>query len=63
MEKQQREIRSALFVGNGTVQPHVKGIFAKTNVISRTEAVASATRRGLIQFCFPSLELGMLAWD
>jgi two-component system NarL family response regulator len=28
---------------------HVKAIFAKMNVISRTEAVADATRRGLIQ--------------
>jgi hypothetical protein len=28
---------------------HVKAIFAKMNVISRTEAVANATRRGLIQ--------------
>jgi DNA-binding NarL/FixJ family response regulator len=28
---------------------HVKAIFAKMNVISRTEDVANATRRGLIQ--------------
>ena len=27
----------------------MKAIFAKMNVISRTEAVANATRRGLIQ--------------
>jgi hypothetical protein len=31
------------------VKSHVKAIFAKMNVISRTEAVASATPRGLIQ--------------
>jgi two-component system NarL family response regulator len=31
------------------VKSHVKGIFAKMDVISRTEAVAKATRRGLIQ--------------
>jgi len=29
---------------------HVKAIFAKMNVISRTEAVANATRCGLISF-------------
>ncbi|PYJ69491.1 MAG: hypothetical protein DME75_11015 [Verrucomicrobia bacterium] len=40
---------SALFISEGTVKSHVKAIFAKMNVISRTEAVASATRRGLIQ--------------
>jgi DNA-binding NarL/FixJ family response regulator len=43
------EIGSALFIGEGTVKSHVKGIFAKMNVISRTEAVGNATRRGLIQ--------------
>jgi two-component system NarL family response regulator len=40
---------SALFLSEGTVKSHVKAIFAKMNVISRTEAVANATRRGLIQ--------------
>ena len=44
-----KEIGSALFISEGTVKSHVKGIFGKMNVISRTEAVASATRRGLIQ--------------
>ena len=44
-----KEIGSALFISEGTVKSHVKGIFAKLNVISRTEAVANATRRGLIQ--------------
>jgi len=43
------EIGSALFISEGTVKSHVKAIFAKMNVISRTEAVANATRRGLIQ--------------
>jgi DNA-binding CsgD family transcriptional regulator len=28
---------------------HMKAIFAKMNIINRTEAVANATRRGLIQ--------------
>jgi two-component system NarL family response regulator len=40
---------SALFISEGTVKSHVKAIFAKMNVISRTEAVASAMRRSLIQ--------------
>jgi two-component system NarL family response regulator len=44
-----KEIGSALFISEGTVKSHVKSIFAKLNVISRTEAVANATRRGLIQ--------------
>jgi DNA-binding NarL/FixJ family response regulator len=44
-----KEIGTKLFISEGTVKSHVKSIFAKLNVISRTEAVANATRRGLIQ--------------
>jgi DNA-binding NarL/FixJ family response regulator len=47
--KSNKEIGSVLFISEGTVKSHVKAIFAKMNVISRTEAVANATRRGLIQ--------------
>lgn len=47
--KSNKEIGSALFISEGTVKSHVKGIFAKLGVISRTEAVANASRRGLIQ--------------
>jgi len=47
--KSNKEIGASLFISEGTVKSHVKAIFAKMNVISRTEAVASATRRGLIQ--------------
>ena len=47
--KSNKEIGSALFISEGTVKSHVKSMFAKLNVVSRTEAVASATRRGLIQ--------------
>jgi DNA-binding NarL/FixJ family response regulator len=46
--KSNKEIASALFISEGT-KSHGKAIFAKMNVVSRTEAVADATRRGLIR--------------
>jgi two-component system NarL family response regulator len=47
--KSNKEIGAALFISEGTVKTHVKSIFSKLDVVSRTEAVATATRRGLIQ--------------
>jgi DNA-binding NarL/FixJ family response regulator len=47
--KSNKAIGSALFISEGTVKSHLKRIFGKLGVISRTEAVANATRRGLIQ--------------
>jgi two-component system NarL family response regulator len=47
--KSNKEIGSALFISEGTVKSHVKSIFTKLDVVSRTEAFATATRRGLIQ--------------
>ena len=47
--KSNKEIGAALFISEGTVKSHGKSIFAKMNVRSRTEAVAEATRRGLIR--------------
>src|SRR6476660_5009788 len=47
--KSNKEIATALFITEGTVKSHGKSIFAKMNVSSRTEAVAEATRRGLIR--------------
>jgi DNA-binding NarL/FixJ family response regulator len=47
--KSNKEIGSRLFITEGTVKSHVRRIFAKLGVITRTEAVANATRRGLIQ--------------
>jgi two-component system, NarL family, response regulator len=47
--KSNKEIASALFISEGTVKSHGKAIFAKMNVTSRTEAVADATRRGLLR--------------
>ena len=48
--KSNKEIGNALCVGEGTIKFHVKSILRKLDVIGRTEAVAVATRRGIIQF-------------
>jgi two-component system NarL family response regulator len=47
--KSNKEIGAELFISEGTVKSHVKSIFTKLDVVSRTEAVSKATRRGLIQ--------------
>lgn len=44
-----KEIGARLSVTETTVKSHVRAIFAKLNVLSRTEAVTAANRRGLIQ--------------
>lgn len=44
-----KEIGVRLFVTETTVKSHVRAIFGKLNVLSRTEAVAAANRRGLIK--------------
>src|ERR1700719_2517083 len=44
-----KEIAPPLCIINDTVKSHGKAIFAKSNVVSRTEAVAEAARRGLIR--------------
>jgi DNA-binding NarL/FixJ family response regulator len=44
------EVAQILSVSVGTVQTHVKSIYAKLSVHSRGEAVYEAQRRGLLQF-------------
>jgi DNA-binding NarL/FixJ family response regulator len=44
-----KEVGATLGITEGTVQIHVKNIFAKLNVNDRTAAVQVAVRRGLVQ--------------
>jgi DNA-binding NarL/FixJ family response regulator len=43
-----KEIGARLCITGTTVKSHVRAIFSKLNVLSRTEAVTAANRRGLI---------------
>jgi DNA-binding NarL/FixJ family response regulator len=47
--KSNKEIGATLFISETTVKTHVRSIFAKLSVMSRTEAIAAANQRGLIQ--------------
>lgn len=44
-----RQIAGELCVGEATVKSHLRNIFAKLDVLSRTEAITLASRRGLIR--------------
>jgi DNA-binding NarL/FixJ family response regulator len=44
-----REIGDALGISDGTVKIHLTHLFAKLEVTSRTEAIATALRRGLVR--------------
>ena len=45
-----KDIAAQLFIGESTVKTHIIHIFNKLGVKGRTEAVAEAARRGIIQF-------------
>jgi two-component system NarL family response regulator len=47
--KSNKEIGAKLFISEFTVKGHLRNIFTKLGVLSRTEAISVATRRGLVQ--------------
>lgn len=47
--KPNKLIGAALVITEVTVKSHVQSVFRKLNVLSRTEAIAVATRRGLLR--------------
>ena len=47
--KSNKEIGVNLYISETTVKSHLRSIFRKLNVLSRTEAITVASRRGLIQ--------------
>lgn len=47
--KSNKEIGAALYISETTVKSHLRSIFKKLNVLSRTEAISVASRRGLVR--------------
>ncbi|MGC1550994.1 MAG: response regulator transcription factor [Rhodanobacter sp.] len=47
--KSNKEIGTGLFISETTVKSHLRSVFAKLHVLSRTEAITVACRRGLVQ--------------
>jgi len=56
-----KEIGAALNIAEDTVKIHVKNIFAKLNVMDRTQAVVSASQRGIINLDKPHNPKGVSA--
>ena len=47
--KSNKEIGTNLYISETTVKGHLRNVFSKLKVLSRTEAVTVASRRGLVQ--------------
>jgi two-component system NarL family response regulator len=47
--KSNKEIAQVIYVSENTVKAHVKSILAKMDAMGRTEAIAIAIKRGLIE--------------
>jgi DNA-binding NarL/FixJ family response regulator len=47
--KSNKEIGVSLYISETTVKSHLRSVFKKLNVLSRTEAISVAGRRGLIR--------------
>jgi two-component system NarL family response regulator len=56
-----KEIGAALNIAEDTVKIHIKNIFGKLNVIDRTQAVVSASQRGIIHLDKPGNPKGLSA--